>query len=166
MAGMRSIALPVAALGATLDPLGSPPWKDGMATISREEVEAAVACGFLSELPCSPVDDLPPLLVTMGMDAYLAMSQRWLFMNDRDYHVARIAWLVANPDPRPIDLLDGGWSGDPGDAEAVLRALEEGNLGIEDGMHRLAAAMVRGDESIWARVPEPLNPAPCGGPGR
>lgn len=55
-----------------------------------------------------------------------------------DYHIARVAYLMKNPDPNPIDIdIDYHESYKHGYA-----------LTVYDGNHRLLASYLRGDETI------------------
>lgn len=53
----------------------------------------------------------------------------------RRWHAGRIAWLVENPSPEPVWVEIHGR-----------------DVGLEDGNHRLAAAVFRGDPDIACRV--------------
>jgi hypothetical protein len=48
------------------------------------------------------------------------------------FHVSRIAYLVVHPDSNPIDVVP----------------TNVGSFTLEDGFHRLAAAIYRGDQTI------------------
>lgn len=63
-----------------------------------------------------------------------------------DYnHAARISYLVKNPDSNPINLDVG------------CPSLGYYDMCISDGNHRAVAAMIRGDETIFAYVSGELS---------
>ena len=60
-------------------------------------------------------------------------------LQPREYHLRRIAWLVVHGWDDPIQV----WT-------------YELQVGIDDGFHRVAAALFRGDEAIQVTIPEPV----------
>lgn len=91
--------------------------------ITSEEVDAALAAG---RLEARPFDSIPRSVLRDE--------------DEREYHAARIAWLVVNRDERPIEIDVGapdlGWHPRGGAFDFI------------DGNHRLCAAVLRGDEAI------------------
>lgn len=56
--------------------------------------------------------------------------------DNRDFHIARIAYMVVNPQNHPICL------------EIACPAIGMYDNHLEDGNHRFAAALIRGDKKI------------------
>ncbi len=100
----------VDALAQIYDPFNDPPWI-GVATITKNDIKIAIKYGNLEQRPRT---EFTPLT--------------------KDFHVARIAYLVAHPDPTPITIIKR----------------RDGDFELDDGFHRLAAAIYRGDETIKA----------------
>jgi hypothetical protein len=120
--GLDPMAVPVRNLRAMNDPLATPPWTDRcgrrIAQIHVAEVESAIDRADIS--PSHWVE-------------------KWSF--SRGQHIARIAALVVDPDPTPIEI-DVGFPGHGYFTSWV----------IFDGNHRLAAAIVRRDQFITAHI--------------
>lgn len=64
-------------------------------------------------------------------------------VNERLRHVARIAWLVRNRDATPIEVEVGCPS-----IGGFTHFAQMGGCEVSDGNHRLAAAVIRGDNRI------------------
>lgn len=102
--------VPVEALAAIYDPFESSPWFD-IDSISPDAVAEAIERQDFDAGHHEPNIMKPP---------------------SSDYHVRRIAYLVAHPDPEPIVVVPN----------------QEGSFELDDGFHRLAAAIYRGDPTI------------------
>lgn len=103
----------IARILAICDPVRDPPWHN-CASLTPKIVRACLARRHLVSTHVGPDSDC---LMT---------------------HAGRIAWLVENPDTRPIHIDVG-----------VLLAP---SWIIEDGNHRLYAAWMRGDDTISAEI--------------
>jgi hypothetical protein len=114
--------VPVAALQRHVDPLGG--WLWGCTLISVSEIMAAVAA---QQFEIEPWDQA---------------KERLQGSTGREFHVRRIATFVAN--------------GLPSDSYAVQinldRQPDDREIGIVNGNHRIAAAILRGDAYIEATV--------------
>ena len=103
----------VSALSNIYDPFDRSPW-DGVDKIDPDEVVAGAV-----EKSCRSI-------------AHDDAMQNPLAPPKQAYHVKRIAYLVAHPDPEPIVIVPN----------------VRGSFQLEDGWHRLAAAIYRGDAKI------------------
>ena len=122
--------VPVAAVARHVNPLRCPPWEDCPA-MSRALVARFIAT---ADLEARPWD--------WGRDAVSTVTTHMQRRDDRDehYHAKRVAYLVLNPSPVPIDL--------------EIPALGIGyypEYPVVDGNHRLAAAIYRRDRWIAIR---------------
>jgi len=97
--------------------------------IPREEVLDRVARGELEFEPWQVVN----------------IRHRSAPLDDVSYHAGRIACLYANPDRSPLDIGMEGHRDAYGDCRRVR---------LFDGNHRLAAAILRMDETVRVKVME------------
>jgi hypothetical protein len=105
--------VPVNALAAIYNPFKASPW-DGTSKLNPDAIASAIEQQDFSTVPH---DD---------------HMQNPLAPPEQAYHVKRIAYLVAHPDPEPIVIVPN------------IR----GSFQLEDGFHRLAAAIYRHDATI------------------
>jgi len=66
-------------------------------------------------------------------------------LDDVAFHIRRLAYLYANPDPRPLDIGMEGHKDAYGDYRRVR---------LFDGSHRLGAAILRREETVRVTVME------------
>ncbi len=92
--------------------------------IRPEEIRAAIADGTFAPLHSN---QMPAETFDRGE-------------KERAYHIARVAWLVANPDSTQIDIDIG--------CPSFGCHPRNGSFEIQDGNHRLAAASLRGETTI------------------
>ena len=112
---MSPLALPLNSL-ALWCPLGQCVWRGVAFPIERDDVQKALDENKLRKTPLGP-------------------------NGHRRSHIHRIAWFVANPDWKPIEIDVG-----------VPELGHTVPWIVEDGNHRLAAAFYRKDETILANV--------------
>lgn len=111
------------------------PWTawGGSRKFIREQTRAALRTETLESRPWEQaMRDIPE------MDGCNPLSPE----SGREFlrmHARRIAWLVRNPDPTPIQFDVG-----------ITHLLE--SFQFEDGNHRLAAAIIRNDPTIRAEI--------------
>jgi hypothetical protein len=106
---MKHVMLYTATLATVINPF-APDFYWG--SVTREDVEEAIAQGRFEEIPYSHLESL-------GLEAGYN-------------HAGRIAYLVQNPDDNPIHLEFN----------------DNGVVEIQDGCHRLAAAIYSGKPRI------------------
>jgi hypothetical protein len=110
--------VPLGRILAVTNPLTDPPWHDGT-EVCETGVAAALAERRFERQPYSS-------------DMTTVAREDWTSRR----HEERIAWLLANPSPDPIEVEISAY----GDAE------------VDDGMHRLYAAAMRRDETVLIRI--------------
>lgn len=99
-----------------------PVWFEVTKPITKKEVAGAIRAGFFFDRPLN------------GGQAFLPEGIRTL-------HIWRVAYLVVNPDPRPI-FVDVG----------IPHMGVYIDWIVDDGNHRLAAAIFRQDKTIPASI--------------
>ena len=114
--------VPTRSLARRVNPLVNPPWH-GCADCSRRAITAHIANGTAERRPWDWGDD--PAQVDPDIDD--------------SFHASRVAFLVLHPDPHPV-LVDVG---------VPALGFQPAHL-VFDGLHRLAAAIYRGDP--WLAV--------------
>ncbi len=122
-----AVELPVKALRQIIDPFKTDPWDCGGITIA--EVSEAIAEGRFCVRRHSPV--------------------RWGRSEDgltRKEHIERVAYLTVHPSNHPVEIDVG-----------VPACGSFCDYPLQDGHHRLAAAIMRGDEFILAEVSGQLS---------
>ena len=148
------IVVPVADLAAQCDPFDGGEWDCD--PIDPDEVLRAAAAGRFEREPWQVVN---------------ARHRGDRSFDDRAYHVGRAAFFLVNADLSPVELEIEVVPGGPRGARRVR---------MYAGNHRLAAAILRHDAEVRARVPvEELDDildllpgaraapcGPCGGSGR
>jgi hypothetical protein len=120
--GFKRVRIPITSLTGKVDPLSGRLW--GCAPISASEIITAVEQGALEPRPWDEVKD--DLQGPAG----------------RSFHIRRIATFVRN--------------GLPSDDHAIVLDLQPQPdglpIGVQNGNHRLAAALFRGDAHVDALV--------------
>lgn len=109
-----TVSVPIRRILALCDVVATPPWDD-VDGLTPDLVRSCVRAGRLISDP---------------VDAGPATAEQ---------HAARIAWLVLNPAPDPIEIDVGGGAFRP-------------RWIVSDGNHRLYAACIRGDSHIPASI--------------
>jgi hypothetical protein len=151
---MVELVVPVADLVAQCDPFDGEEW--GCDPIDPDAVLRAAAAGRLESEPWQVVN---------------ARHKGDRSFDDVAYHVGRTAFLLVNPDVSPIELEVESVPGGPRTARRVR---------MYAGNHRFAAAILRHDGVVRARVPvediediydllpgvRTVDCGPCGGSGR
>ncbi len=98
-----------------------------------------------SEWDCDPID---PADVLQAVAERRFEAESWQVVNARcrarafdevKFHVQRIAYLMENPDEKPLII-------------EIEEYLDRKRLRMYDGSHRFAAAMLRGDVSVTIAV--------------
>lgn len=121
------IAVPVGDLAAHCDPFDGEEW--GCDPIDPDAVLRAAAQGRLERETWQTVNE---------------RERRNRAFDDVAWHVGRIAYLLVNVDPSPLEL----------EVEAVPGGAREARrVRMYAGNHRFAAAILRGDVEIRAKVP-------------
>lgn len=120
------VDLPVAGLVALNDPMSG--WEWDCEPLDASTVSWALSTGSLEATPWSQAAE------EIGEDGWPA------------FHVGRVAYLVRHVSAEPIELDVEPWGDIAGDRQP--RVVGGCRLRIDDGNHRLAAAVVRGDETI------------------
>lgn len=113
--------VPVAALQTIADPVSTPPWDRTRPSWDADEVRRRASARDYD--PCGHVP-------------WLMNPHRRGAKDEGPIHMARVAWLMNNEHAPEVTI---------GAAEIIT---DYGNWPILDGNHRLAAAILRGDEEI------------------
>jgi hypothetical protein len=127
------VLIPVGKLQEQCDPLADPPWEDCDEPITLEDIRQAITSGKLEASPAryEQLKLVPPI----GCEPLDTPEKH------RRYHIERIAYLAVNGWDDSIDLDVGVPS-----MQCYVDWI------VQDGNHRLAAALYRKDEVISAMV--------------